>query len=102
MLFGFELRQQRFDGLSTRDGIHESVLPGLDLREFLRKARSVRRHILGRGRSWVPLKAPHMRPLTSGSKATQYVVLRHALGMPTVEPIQDSPPSSLRKRPMSV
>ena len=46
MLFGFELRQQRFDGLSTRDGIHKSVLPRLDLREFLRKARSLRDKIL--------------------------------------------------------
>ena len=32
---------------------------------------SVRRHIFGRGRSCVPLKAPHIRPFTSGSKATQ-------------------------------
>ena len=46
MLFGFELCQQRLDGLSTSDGIHESVLPALDLREFLHKARSLRCHIL--------------------------------------------------------
>ena len=46
MLFGFELRQQRLDGLSTSDGIHESVLPRLDLREFLRQARSFLCHIL--------------------------------------------------------
>ena len=31
LLFGFELRQQRLDGLSTRDGIHETVLPRLRL-----------------------------------------------------------------------
>ena len=46
MLFGFELRQQRLDGLSTSDGLHESVLPGLHLREFLLKARSLLCHIL--------------------------------------------------------
>lgn len=46
MLFGFELRQQRLDGLSTRDGIHESVLFRFDLRESLCKARSLRCHIL--------------------------------------------------------
>ncbi len=66
------------------------------------RAGSVRRHILGRGRSWVPLKPPQTRSFTSGSKASQYVVLRHRVGMPVVEPVQVSPPSSLRKRPMSV
>ena len=46
MLFSFKLGQQRLDGLSTSNGLHESVLPRLDLREFLRKARSLRCHIL--------------------------------------------------------
>jgi len=30
MLFSFKLRQQRFDALSTSDGIYESVLPRLN------------------------------------------------------------------------
>jgi hypothetical protein len=85
-----------FDGVHVRPPSFETPTPPLKV------SGSVRRHIFGRGRSWVPLKAPHIRPFTSGSKATQYVVLRHALGMPTVEPIHPWPPSSLRKRPMSV
>jgi len=68
----------------------------------LKRPGSVCRHIFGRGRSWVPLKAPQTRSFTSGSKASQYVVLRQRLGMPVVEPVQLSPPSSLRNRPMSV
>ena len=67
-----------------------------------KRSGSVRRHIFGRGRSCVPLKAPHMRPFTSGSNATQYVVLRQRVGTPRDEPVQLAPPSSLRKRPMSV
>ncbi len=66
------------------------------------RAGSVRRHIFGRGRSCVPLKPPHIRSFTSGSNASQYVVLRQRVGMPVEEPVQVSPPSSLRKRPMSV
>ncbi len=29
------------------------------------------RHIFGRGRSWMPLKAPHMSPFTLGSNSIQ-------------------------------
>src|SRR4029453_13720043 len=63
---------------------------------------SVRRHIFGRGRSWVPLNAPQGGPFPPGSNPIQYVVLRHRAGTPRVEPVQVSPPSSLRNRPMSV
>src|SRR3954451_9482308 len=54
------------------------------------------RHILGRGRSWVPLMAPHILPFTAGSKATQWVVLSQALGTPVTDWIQVCPLSSLR------
>ena len=60
------------------------------------------RHIFGRGRSCVPLNAPHMTPGRSGSNATQYVVLRQSCGMPWLDIIQTGPPSSLRNNPMSV
>ena len=53
----------------------------------------MRRHIFGRGRSCVPLKAPHTRSFTSGSNASQYVVLRQGVGMPVVEPVHVSPRS---------
>jgi hypothetical protein len=46
MLFGFELHQQRLDGLSTSDSIYERVLPRPNFRELLRKARSLLRDIL--------------------------------------------------------
>jgi hypothetical protein len=46
MLFSFKLRQQRLDGLSTSDGIYETVLPRFNFRELLRKARSLLRDIL--------------------------------------------------------
>lgn len=46
MLFGFELHQQRLDGLSTSDSIYETVLPRPNFRELLRKARSLLRDIL--------------------------------------------------------
>src|SRR5580698_2946083 len=61
-----------------------------------------RRHIFGRGRSCVQLFTLQTRPLTAGSKTIQYVVLRQSRGTPSVDWIQDLPPSSLRKRPMSV
>ena len=46
MLFGFELHQQRLDGLSTSDSIYETVLPRPNFRELLRVARSLLRDIL--------------------------------------------------------
>ena len=42
----------------------------------------VRRHILGRGRSCVPLLTLHIRPRTFGSNTTQYVVFDHSAGIP--------------------
>src|SRR5262245_41244453 len=62
----------------------------------------LRRHILGRGRSWVQLFTLHTRPFTSGSNSIQVVVFTQSLGTPSVELTQDLPPSSLRKSPMSV
>src|ERR1700723_3023463 len=61
-----------------------------------------RRHILGRGRSCVSLITPHILPRTAGSNATQYVVLLHACGTPVIDRVHERPPSSLRKRPISV
>jgi hypothetical protein len=61
-----------------------------------------RRHIFGRGRSWMPLATAHARPFTSGSNSIQYVVFTHGRGTPAVELFQLRPPSSLRERPMSV
>ena len=56
----------------------------------------LRRHILGRGRSCVPLIAAHMRPFTLGSNSTQYVVLTHSRGTPLVVALrQPLPPLSL-------
>jgi hypothetical protein len=89
-------------GIPVHDGFHarppsvETPTPPSNV------SGSRRRHIFGRGRSCVPEKAPHMRPGTSGSKSTQYVVLRHWSGTPTVELVQLSPSSSLRNSPMSV
>ena len=85
-----------FEGVHVRPPSVETPTPPW------KRSGSVRRHILGRGRSCVPLKAPHMRPRTSGSKAIQYVVLRHILGTPREEPVHVAPPSPLRNRPMSV
>jgi hypothetical protein len=89
-------------GIPAFEGVHVRP-PSLDTpTPPWKRSGSVRRHIFGRGRSCVPLKAPHIRPFTSGSKATQYVVLRQRVGTPIEDPIQLAPPSSLRKRPMSV
>ena len=54
-----------FDGVQCRPPSVETATPPWN------RAGSVRRHIFGRGRSWVPLKAPHTRSFTSGSNATQ-------------------------------
>jgi hypothetical protein len=53
------------------------------------------RNIFGRGRSCVPLNAPHTRPFTLGSKTIQYVVLRQFVGIPLVAELHDAPPSRL-------
>src|SRR5690349_6475308 len=84
------------------DFVH--VFPPSSLRQTppLYVSSDVCRHIFGRGRSWVPLFTLHMRPRTFGSKTTQYVVFSHASGTPNVELCHDFPPSSLRKRPISV
>src|SRR5437870_9892053 len=59
-------------------------------------------HIFGLGKSCVQLFTLQARPLTSGSNTIQYVVFIHSFDTPRVELIQDCPPSSLRKRPISV
>jgi len=46
MLFSFKLRQERLDGLSTSDGIDETVFPRLNFRELSPKARSLLSDIL--------------------------------------------------------
>src|SRR5581483_7206030 len=78
------------------------VLPPSSLRATPPRKRSgdVRRHILGRGRSCVPLIAAHMRPLTFGSNSTQYVVLTHSRGTPDVVALRQlRPPFSLAHSP---
>ena len=54
-----------FDTVQWRPPSVESATPPR------KRAGSVRRHIFGRGRSWVPLKPPQTRPFTSGSNASQ-------------------------------
>src|SRR6267142_3031332 len=80
------------------------VLPPSSLRHTPpRKSRiPFRLHIFGRGKSCVQLFTLQTRPFTSGSNSIQYVVFIHSFGTPRVELIQDCPPSSLRKRPISV
>ena len=75
--------------------------PSVDTATPPRKvAGSVRRNIFGRGRSCVPLKAPHIRSLTSGSNATQSTVFRNDRGTQVPDPTTVSPPSPLTNSPL--
>src|SRR5947209_12028419 len=80
------------------------VLPLSSLRHTppLQAETAVCRHIFGRGRSCVPLFTLQARPFTFGSKTIQYVVLVQSSGTPIVALVQEVPPSSLRKAPISV